>query len=118
MGHLKFQVVRALALAACTLLLLSNAYARANDQQPRAFDIQPQGLSSALDEFARQSQREILFAPRLAEQKSSGGVRGTMEPLAALRILLQGSGLSFSTTPSGALLVRPPGDMQPTTQQE
>ena len=117
MTHLKYFVSTA-ALAACALLLLSTAYARADDQQQQAFDIQPQGMSSALDEFARQSQRAILFAPRVTEQRSSDGVRGTMEPLAALQILLQGSGLSFSTTASGAILVGDSANLQPMQQQE
>ena len=118
MGHHRVLAVCAVVLAACALLMLGTAHAHASDQRPQTFDIQPQGLSAALDEFARQSQREILFAPRLAEQKSSGGVRGTMESLAALRILLQGSGLSFSTTPSGAILLGQPGSIQPMLQKD
>ena len=113
MGHFKVLAVRAVVFAVCALAL-GTACAQENEQHPQAFDIQPQGLSAALGEFARQSQREILFAPRLAEQKNSDGVHGTMEPAAALRILLKSSGLSFSTTPTGAILVGQPGGMQPT----
>jgi iron complex outermembrane receptor protein len=105
MPFLKAAVVGAAASVSLTLLIISTAYARAADAAPQLFDIRPQGLAAALSEFARQSHEELLFAPEVVAQKGSHGVRGTMEPLAALKILLKDSGLSYSTTPAGAILV-------------
>src|ERR1700722_355980 len=105
MAHLKAALVGAATSLLCTLLLLSAAYARADERAPQSFDIRPQDLAAALSEFARQSHEEILFAPDIVAEKRSGGVRGTMQPLAALKILLNESGLPFSSTPSGAILI-------------
>jgi iron complex outermembrane receptor protein len=105
MGYFKATLVGATSSILCTLLLLSTAYARADERTPQSFDIRPQSLAAALSEFARQSHEEILFAPDIVAEKHSGGVRGTMQPLAALKILLNDSGLPFSSTPSGAILI-------------
>lgn len=115
----KAAVVGAAATVLCTLILLSTAYARADESAPQAFDIGPQSLAAALTEFARQSKQEILFAPEVVAHKLSGGVRGTMPPVAALRILLKDSGLNFSSTQSGAILVGAPGSaaIQSSAQQ-
>src|SRR5882762_1466737 len=105
MVHLRAGLVGVAASLLCTLVLLSTAYARADEPVPQAFNIGPQSLATALAEFARQSREEILFAPDVVAQKQSGGVRGTMPPLAALKIRLKDSGLPFSSTPNGAILV-------------
>src|SRR3984957_17897474 len=105
MGHRKGALLGATTSLLGTLLLLSTACGRADERAPQSFDIRPQSLAAALSEFARQSHEEILFAPDVVAEKRSGGVRGTMEPLAALKILLNGSALPFSSTPSGAILI-------------
>lgn len=105
MAQLRAALVSVAASLLCTLILLSTAYARADERAPQTFDIGPQTLATALAEFARQSREEILFAPDVVAQKQSGGVRGTMPPLAALKILLKDSGLPFSSTANGAILV-------------
>jgi iron complex outermembrane receptor protein len=100
------------AFGRCLLLLMSTACSYAEAAPPpagQAFDIAPQTLASALQQFASQSGREILFAPSLAVNKRSVGVHGAMDAQSALRILLQGSGLEFRTTPGGAMLVDQPG---------
>jgi hypothetical protein len=96
--------IRAVASILCALILLGTGFARAGPN-PEAFDIRPQGLGTALTAFAQQSQQEILFSPELMAQKSSSGVNGIMPPLAALKILLDGSGLSFTSTRNGAILI-------------
>jgi hypothetical protein len=96
--------------AILTLSLLLSALSRGEEPSVRQFDIAAQSLSSALNEFARQSQQQILFAPGVVSQKRSPAVRGDMQPLAALKLLLRDSGLTFSTTPSGAILVGNPSD--------
>src|SRR5882757_7827761 len=105
MGYRKAALLGATTSLLCTILLLSTAYARADERAPQSFDIRPQGLATALSEFARQSHEEILFAPDVVAEKRSGGVRGTMQPLEALKVLLNDSGLPFGSTPSGAILI-------------
>jgi iron complex outermembrane recepter protein len=73
-----------------------------------AFSIEPQELAGALKAFAVQSHREIFFAPELARGRKSHGVRGSYDDLKALDLLLEGTGLDFSITPSNAILVRDP----------
>lgn len=108
MRQLKAAAVRAALSTFCSFILLATAYARADEPAPRPFDISPQSLATALSEFARQSQQEILFAPEVVAQKLSSGVRGTMQPLAALKLLLKDSALTFTTTEKGAVLVGAP----------
>ncbi len=109
MRQVRAAILGAAASLFCTLLLLSTAYARADEAAPQPFDIRPQSLAAALTEFARQSRQEILFSPEVVAEKPSAGVRGTMRPLAALSILLKDSGLSYSSTPNGAILIGAPG---------
>jgi iron complex outermembrane receptor protein len=108
MRQLKAAAVRAALSTLCTFVLLTPAYGRADEPAARQFDISPQSLATALSEFARQSQQEILFAPEVVAQKLSSGVRGTMQPLAALKLLLKDSALTFTTTANGAVLVGAP----------
>jgi iron complex outermembrane receptor protein len=72
------------------------------------FEIEPQELSGALKAFAVQSHREIFFGPELARGKTSKGVKGKYDDLKALSLILEGTGLEFSVTPSDAILVRDP----------
>jgi iron complex outermembrane recepter protein len=72
------------------------------------FEIEPQDLSGALKTFAVQSHREIFFAPELARDRKSQGVKGRFDDLKALNIILEGTNLSFSVTASNAILVRDP----------
>jgi hypothetical protein len=88
-----------------TLSLLLTAVSRGDEPSAHHFDIPAQSLSSALNEFAQQSQQQILFAPDIVAQKLSLPLHGDMQPLAALKVLLKDSGLTFKTTPNGAILV-------------
>jgi len=105
MSCFKAALVGAAQVIICLLLLLNLAHARADNAVVRPFNINRQPLASALREYARQSQQQILYAPDIVAAKLSDGVHGTMQPLPALRILLKDSGLSFSITPNGAILV-------------
>lgn len=71
------------------------------------FDIKPQPLASALNAFAVQSHQQILFTPEIVRGKTSGGVSGALSPNAALEKLLSGSGLAFSHSADGMILVKP-----------
>jgi iron complex outermembrane receptor protein len=79
-------------------------------EQARAFDISAQPMGPALQSFARQSDREILFTSTVVGGKRSAAVRGRYEPAAALAALLRGSGLAYRATSAGAYLIEPRGD--------
>ena len=81
--------------------------ARADDVA-RHFDIPAQDMQSALNEFARQSDRQILFSTDVAASKRTAGVKGELEPEAALKQLLKGTGLTFRVTADRAILVENP----------
>jgi outer membrane receptor protein involved in Fe transport len=78
----------------------------------KRFDIEQQSLSTALNEFARQSDRQILFSTAVANAKRTHGIRGDLEPEDALRQLLKGTGLTFRVTSDNTILVESshPGD--------
>ncbi|MGH8236210.1 MAG: secretin and TonB N-terminal domain-containing protein, partial [Steroidobacteraceae bacterium] len=75
---------------------------------PKAFHIEQQPLASALHEFARQSDRQILFSTEVVNAKRSSGIEGQWEPEVALRKLLQGTGLVYRLTTDDTILVDTP----------
>jgi len=78
--------------AAVSLLTAAGAHAAEDQTQ---FDIAPQPLSSALNEFATQSRMAVLFTPDLTGARVSPGLSKTAEPETALAMMLQGTGLSW-----------------------
>lgn len=94
------------AIVVGSVLLITAVQAHADESTPRAFQIAPQRLSSALKEFARQSGEEILVAPALVDSRQFGGLTKTLPPLEALHEILQGTGLVFTRTASGTVLIR------------
>jgi iron complex outermembrane recepter protein len=73
--------------------------------QVRYFRIAEQDLVAALNEFGRQSGRDILFSTEVAGRKRSGAVNGPMTAEQALRALLVGTGLAFRATNDRTFLV-------------
>jgi hypothetical protein len=96
---------RSSAATILTLSLLLTALARGDEPGAHHFDIAAQNLSSALNEYARQSQQQILFSPDIVAGKISSPLQADMQPLAALEVLLKDSGLTFTNTPNGTILV-------------
>src|ERR1700722_2895812 len=94
-------LLRAVIVVLSLLTLVAPAHA-----DTRTFTIDPQDLSGALKDFGIQSHREIFFAPELARGRQSQGVHGKLDELKALDIILHGTGLGFSVTASGAILIR------------
>lgn len=62
--------------------------------QARKFNIAGDTLARALNNFARQANQDIIFSSQQVAGKRSPGVHGEMAPGAALKTLLQGTGLS------------------------
>ncbi|MBB5706970.1 TonB-dependent receptor [Sphingopyxis panaciterrulae] len=76
-------------------------------QSVRSFDIPAGDLGRALNSFARQANQELIFSSALVAGKRTKGVRGGLEPRAALDILLEGSGLRVEG--GSVLTLRPSG---------
>ena len=103
MNRTRSTLTRRLIAASFALILTRGAAAA--DSRAQEFDIASQPLSAALAEFARQSDRQILFSTAVAASKTTAGVKGNIEAEAALRELLNGTDLTYSITSDGAILV-------------
>ncbi|MBY8828013.1 TonB-dependent receptor domain-containing protein [Hephaestia mangrovi] len=70
------------------------------------FDIEPQSLAAALDQFAREAGVQILYPYAIATTHRVAGLHGTMQPRAALEQLLQGSGLAIASFDDRTIALR------------
>src|SRR5690242_9424536 len=70
------------------------------------FDIEPQSLAAALDQFAREAGVQILYPYAIATTHRVAGMHGTMQPRAALQRLLQGSGLAIASFDDRTIALR------------
>ncbi len=77
--------------------------------EPTRFDIEQQPLKSALTEFARQSDREILYSTDVVADKEATSVDGVYEPEEALDLLLADTGLDYSVTVGETFLINDDG---------
>ncbi|QQX56937.1 TonB-dependent siderophore receptor [Pseudomonas chlororaphis subsp. aurantiaca] len=59
-------------------------------------DIPVQSLGSALQEFGRQTNLQVLYSPQDVQGKQSTAVKGKMDTQRAIGILLTGSGIRYS----------------------
>ena len=82
-----------LLMAACTVSVMTGGFGTAVEatwaepagaSQAVSFDIKPQPLASALDAFALQADRQILFTPEIADGKATRGIQGALTADAAL----------------------------------
>lgn len=74
-------------------------------ETPKVFDIEQQPLATALNQFAQQSDRQILFSTEVVNSKRANAIRGELDPEVALQKLLKGTGLSFRVTVDHTILV-------------
>src|SRR5690606_29939357 len=74
--------------------------------QAVAFSIEPQTLAGGLQEFARQTDREILYAPELVANRRTAGVSGSFTPEAAMQRLLVGTNLTFRQTGGNVIVLQ------------
>jgi len=101
--------VARILMAAAAAMVLGNASTRAAaSSPPKHFDIGTQPLSAALSDFAKQSDRQILFSTEVVDDKQTAGFKGDLQPEAALKILLKGTGLTFRVTPDATILIEYP----------
>lgn len=111
-------------MKACVKLLLSGsvvmtvslatpeaafAVARVTHEDTRTeFAIPAQPLATALIAFGKQANVQVLTSGCAIVRFRSLGVSGALTPEAALQRLLQGTGLEFTFTQTGTVVVRPP----------
>jgi hypothetical protein len=85
--------------------------ARAIDlQRPLTFAIPPQPLADALDQFSRTSNVQVLYGSDLASGQRSSDVEGVWPITTALRMLLQGTGLTARYTSHHDVILTPLND--------
>lgn len=83
--------------------------AAARDDGPTiAFDIPAQPLGAALERYGDGTGREVLYDAALARSRRSGAVQGVFTPAAALRLLLEGTGLSARFMADRTFVLVPP----------
>lgn len=99
--------VAAMASASAIAIVASLSPASAQEQQ-RSYNIPAQSLSSALLEFSRQSDVRVMADPSVVNGRQAPALQGTFTVRIGLDRLLAGSGLTYSSTPSGAILVQDP----------
>ncbi|KQS02435.1 TonB-dependent receptor [Sphingomonas sp. Leaf357] len=74
----------------------------------RVYDIGAGSMQKALDAWARQSKRQIIYRIEDVRPLRSGGARGRLGEFDALGAILAGSGLKMHRDPSGAVAVSRP----------
>ena len=100
-----------LMCGAAMLALLGSGGVAAAEEQAQ-FNIAPQPLGSALNEFAVQSPWPILYTSQMTGGKTTAGVTGATDPQAALKTLLAGTGLSYRREGDTFLIVKVAQDPQ------
>jgi outer membrane receptor protein involved in Fe transport len=79
--------------------------ADASDSEKIHFAIPSQDLQFALNEFALQSKRNVLFAPEIAASRRSSELTGEYDARTALKLLLSGTGLTYRAPDERTFLV-------------
>ena len=94
----------ALLGSASLTLMLSAAHA----EQAIEFKIQSGSLVTALNEYARQSDQEILFSSDIVAGKEGKAVNGVYEPQEALEMILADTGLVYAVDDGDTVLIKDP----------
>ncbi|WP_454761078.1 TonB-dependent receptor domain-containing protein [Caulobacter segnis] len=87
----------ALALLACALPATA---------QQRAFDVPAQGAASAISAFARQAGLQVVAPADGLEGVRTQALKGPMDARAALRKLIEGTGLEIASDSNGVIVLR------------
>lgn len=98
----RFEYLAGVAVAACICVVGAPAQA----QTLREFDIPAGALRDGLNRYAAQSDQQILASADLVAGVRTEGVRGRLTPAAALDRLMAGTGLTWSETRPGVIVVR------------
>ena len=95
-------------LVATWVVCLGATAVCAADPAPQAYKIEPQPVSTALKEFAAQSNMQLIFTQADVGSAKTNGVSGTKAPREALSQILKGTGLEFEFTANNVVVVRNP----------
>lgn len=71
------------------------------------FDLPAQPLQSALEQYSNVTGSSVVYRAALAVGRRSAAVKGIYTPEAALRMLIEGSGLEAEYTAANAFILRP-----------
>jgi len=93
---------KTLALTSCAVVALATA---AQAQERAKFEISGGDLKTALQTFAGQTSQEVLFSTDVVAGRRTKGVTADTDPQTALIALLDGTGLTYSKTSTGTLLI-------------
>jgi iron complex outermembrane receptor protein len=98
-------------LAVCCLFALALpqpalAQVKAQSAQAIPYQIGAGTLDSALNKFATQSRLQVVYSPELVAGKKSPGLFGHHSPQAALKKLLQGTGLAWDVVNESMYVLR------------
>jgi iron complex outermembrane receptor protein len=101
--------ISGLTVALAALLTIAPAVAAAapTTQPSYRFDVPAGPLAQAVNRLALQSGRQVLFSPEIARGKWTQAVSGTLPLPAALDRLLSGSGLAYSISRGGMIVLGP-----------
>ena len=105
----KFSRVRSILLrttGVAGVLALAVSHAAFAQNATYAFDIPAGPLSLALQDVAKTSGKQIIFADRLTAGKATAGLHGTFTINTAMDQLLRGTDLSVSEAASGGIVVK------------
>ena len=96
----------ALYLALALLAALPSGEVQAQEVVPIVrLDIPEQELSTALTQFGREIGTEIVFSPDAVRSKRARALKGEYGRDQALKLLLEGTGLSYRMTTQGVVVV-------------
>ncbi len=86
-------------------ILCTAALSGAAACQPCLIDLPAQDLRTALDDYIRKTGVNLVYSVDDVKGKHSNGVHGAADTIAALDILLKGTGLAASRDASGSVIV-------------
>ncbi|WAB97153.1 MULTISPECIES: TonB-dependent receptor [Pseudomonas] len=106
-GQLSLLTLALLASGACSLPALAADPAQATTPRMGGyrFSIAQQPLVEAVNAFSQVTGWQVGFSAELAEGVDSPGVRGSLPPEAALKQLLQGTGLGYRKISNGNVVL-------------
>ncbi len=87
--------------------------ALAQDLRRVEFDIPAQAIDGALDRFAAASGFQVFYETALTAGHHSQSIKGVFDPPAALRLLLEGSGLSAHFIGPDTITIAQTSDIDP-----
>lgn len=93
-------------LAGCLSALLAATASAALAEPAGRVDVPAGSLDSVLASLAAQTQQQILYRAELVANRSAPAVKGVLTSEEALRLVLQGTGISVKRTGPNVLVLR------------